>query len=189
MGGLWLRAVVGLLTNYFHFTFTLARHISFEVHNKPARCYLLCCTVQCAPTSTIVSELRGLLGVTHIQLTAHLVNSCSPVVCAHMCWVCSSSLGCAQFNAGAESLDYNQLKLAVLQAFSETGSAESGQLTKRLESVGIFIEIHALRMALMRYHKQGLLKRERKGGVLVYSLSERGVARLRWLQRRTKENA
>jgi DNA-binding transcriptional regulator PaaX len=37
-------------------------------------------------------------------------------------------------------------------------------------------------MALMRYYKQGLLKRERQGGVFTYALSERGAQRLRWLE-------
>jgi hypothetical protein len=58
--------------NYFHFTFTLVRHISFEVQNIPARCYSLQSSGQCAPTSMIVSELRVLLGVTWLQLIAHL---------------------------------------------------------------------------------------------------------------------
>jgi DNA-binding transcriptional regulator PaaX len=79
-------------------------------------------------------------------------------------------------------LDYNQLKLVILRVLSDTGSLDSGDLAKKLESKGILLEIHALRMALMRYYKQGLLKRERRGGALIYSLSERGSQRLQWLQ-------
>ena len=84
-------------------------------------------------------------------------------------------------------MDYNRLKLVILQALSDAGPTDSEALAKRLEPTGILVEIHALRMALMRYYKLGLLKRERQGGVLVYSLSERGTERLRWLQE-TKDN-
>jgi DNA-binding transcriptional regulator PaaX len=84
-------------------------------------------------------------------------------------------------------LDYNQLKLAILRLLSDTGSLDSGDLAKKLESNGILLEIHALRMALMRYYKQGLLKRERHGGVLIYSLSERGLQRLHWLKQQTRQ--
>jgi DNA-binding transcriptional regulator PaaX len=81
------------------------------------------------------------------------------------------------------ALDYNELKLPVLQILFKVGSADSKQLSKELAGLrGITIDIHALRMALMRYYKQGLLKRERRGGMFSYALSERGVQRLRWLE-------
>ena len=79
-------------------------------------------------------------------------------------------------------MDYNELKLPVLNIISHTGSIDSGTLTKLLAEKKIVIEIHAVRMALMRYYKQGLLRRERTGGMFRYSLSERGVRRLRWLE-------
>jgi DNA-binding transcriptional regulator PaaX len=80
-------------------------------------------------------------------------------------------------------LDYNQLKLAILQVLSEKGQADGYALAKKLqESKKIVLDIHALRMALMRYYKQGLLKRERQGGLFTYALSERGAQRLRWLE-------
>ncbi len=81
------------------------------------------------------------------------------------------------------ALDYNELKLPVLQIVAKMGSVNSNQLWKELEGLrGISIDIHALRMALMRYYKQGLLKRERRGGMFSYALSERGVQRLHWLE-------
>jgi DNA-binding transcriptional regulator PaaX len=43
-------------------------------------------------------------------------------------------------------------------------------------------EIHAVRMALVRYYRQGLLKRIRSGGQFKYTLSGRGVSRLKWLE-------
>jgi DNA-binding PadR family transcriptional regulator len=84
-------------------------------------------------------------------------------------------------------LNYNQLKLLILEVLSEVGPVDSMGIARKLESKQTRVEIHALRMALMRYHKLGLLKRERQEGLLVYSLSERGAGRLRWLQQ-TKEN-
>jgi len=79
-------------------------------------------------------------------------------------------------------LDYNQLKLLILKALSEIGPSDSSALQREMKSRMILVDVHALRMALMRYYKQGLLKRERRGGVFRYSLSERGVQRLRWLE-------
>jgi DNA-binding transcriptional regulator PaaX len=60
---------------------------------------------------------------------------------------------------------------------------ESNWILKKLaETKAIVIDIHAVRMALMRYYKQGLLKRERFGGTFTYSISERGMKRLSWLE-------
>jgi DNA-binding transcriptional regulator PaaX len=84
-------------------------------------------------------------------------------------------------------LDYNELKLTVLQLFSTHGPMNSGMLIKTLvESKTITLDIHALRMALMRYYKQGLLKRERSGGTYKYTISDRGIQRLRWLEEQVK---
>jgi len=80
-------------------------------------------------------------------------------------------------------LDYNKLKVPVLQLLVKHGPMDSSSAVRKLaESSGIIIEIHALRMALMRYYKQGLLKRERSGGAFTYAISERGTQRLRWLE-------
>jgi DNA-binding transcriptional regulator PaaX len=81
-------------------------------------------------------------------------------------------------------LDYNELKLPILQLLSIESPMNSGMLSRRLaNSKGITLNIHALRMALMRYYKQGLLKRERSGGAYTYAISERGFQRLRWLEK------
>jgi len=42
--------------------------------------------------------------------------------------------------------------------------------------------IRAIQMALMRYWRQGLLHRERRGGRYVYMLSHKGGRRLLWLK-------
>jgi hypothetical protein len=83
-------------------------------------------------------------------------------------------------------LDYNVLKLRILRLLSKTGPTDSNSLAITIaESKEITLDIHALRMALMRYHKQGLLKRERAGGTFTYALTERGIQRLRWLEQQT----
>jgi DNA-binding transcriptional regulator PaaX len=80
-------------------------------------------------------------------------------------------------------LDYNVLKLRILRLLSKAGAADSNSLASTMmESNDAAIDIHALRMALMRYYKQGLLKREKVGGVFRYALTERGIQRLRWLE-------
>jgi hypothetical protein len=118
-----------------------------------------------AESSRSLSELRVLLGVTYIQLTLILK--------------CESSIG----TVGRLSVDYNRLKVPVLQLLAIHGPMGSSSVVKKLaESRGIIIDVHALRMALMRYYKQGLLKRERSGGVFTYAISERGTQRLRWLE-------
>gem|GEM_PF-970799 len=83
-------------------------------------------------------------------------------------------------------LNYNVLKLRILRLLSKTGPTDSSSLASTIaESKEITLDIHALRMALMRYHKQGLLKRERAGGTFTYALTERGIQRLRWLEQQT----
>lgn len=80
------------------------------------------------------------------------------------------------------TLHYNELKRVVLRGLS-TGPKNSLSLAQELASYGIEpLEVHALRMALVRYYKQGLLKRERKSGMFIYTLSERGLRRLKWLE-------
>lgn len=85
------------------------------------------------------------------------------------------------------NLDYNQLKRVVLRALAETGSTDSSTLLEKLTSTGTEeFDIHAVRMALVRYYRQGLLTRERAGGQFRYALSSRGAARLQWLEEQLK---
>lgn len=79
-------------------------------------------------------------------------------------------------------MDYNDLKLRVLTVLAKGQDMDSDSVSRELVSAGLTIDIHALRMALMRYYRLGLLKRERVGGKFTYSLSERGLQRLRWLE-------
>lgn len=87
------------------------------------------------------------------------------------------------------TLDYNQLKRVLLRTLADTGPIDSATLFQKLTSVGKQqFEIHAVRMALVRYYRQGLLKRERAGGQFMYALSGRGAARLRWLEGPTQNS-
>jgi DNA-binding transcriptional ArsR family regulator len=126
---------------------------------------------RCAISCKKMSELKVLLDVTRVQLDEHLLS----------CGSESNMLKPESWVIWA-SLDYNQLKLAILQAISKRWPLDSTGVSRELSAKGLAIDIHALRMALMRYYKLGLLKRERRGGVFVYSLSERGVQRLHWLE-------
>jgi DNA-binding transcriptional regulator PaaX len=79
-------------------------------------------------------------------------------------------------------MDYNVLKTLVLGLLSKTGPMDSNSLAKELSESQATLDVHALRMALMRYYKQGLLSRQRTGGMYRYSLTERGLRRLNWLK-------
>lgn len=85
-------------------------------------------------------------------------------------------------------MDYNQLKLRVLRILSERGSTDSSAVAAALAAAGVNSDMHAIRMALMRYYKQGLLWRERKSGLYTYGLSERGIRRLAWLESTAQEH-
>jgi DNA-binding transcriptional regulator PaaX len=85
------------------------------------------------------------------------------------------------------NLNFNKLKVPILELFVENGAMDGAYVSERLaDFYQIVIDVHALRMALMRYYRQGLLKRERSGGVFKYTISQRGVQRLRWLQQHSQ---
>ena len=118
-----------------------------------------------------MSELRVLLGVTYIQLNLTLM--------------CRSSISQLEH----DRLDYNELKLLILELLFTHGPSNSESLVKKLaELKQVTLDIHALRMALMRYHKQGLLKREKSRGSFVYMISERGILRLKWLEEQVRSS-
>ena len=80
------------------------------------------------------------------------------------------------------NLNYNELKSLILRTISQEWSMSSEEIATRLETTGIHVEIHAVRMALMRYYRQGLLSRKKAAGSFSYSLSDRGARRLEWLE-------
>ena len=79
-------------------------------------------------------------------------------------------------------LDYNELKLLVLRLLSDQCVRDSVAIASGLEASGVRVDMHAIRMALVRYYKQGLLRRQRKAGLYIYEISERGTKRLEWLE-------
>jgi len=79
-------------------------------------------------------------------------------------------------------MDYNELKLLILSILAKGHGMDSVSIARELGLTGLVVDIHALRMALMRYHRLGLLKREPSGGTFTYFLSERGSQRLSWLE-------
>ena len=74
--------------------------------------------------------------------------------------------------------EYNEAKLEILEALEELGEATVEDVTSMLdrshESVG---------MALLRYHRHGLVSRYRaQGRTRMYQLTERGMERLEYLR-------
>jgi len=80
-------------------------------------------------------------------------------------------------------LRYNQLKTMVLQILTTDGWCDSNRVIERVQSeVGLSASPRAVRMALLRYHRYGLLHREWRRGEYLYRLSDRGAGRLLWLK-------
>jgi predicted transcriptional regulator len=79
-------------------------------------------------------------------------------------------------------MDYNQLKIQVLALFKGAEELASEDVRKALlESSKIELSDKAVKMALMRYTRQGLLSRSKKEGTYHYSLTEKGSSRRDWL--------
>ena len=79
-------------------------------------------------------------------------------------------------------MDYNQLKIRVLSLF-EPGELASEEVRTRLQQGQIELSDKAVKMALMRYTRQGLLTRSKKKGHYHYTLTEKGSARREWLSK------
>jgi DNA-binding PadR family transcriptional regulator len=81
------------------------------------------------------------------------------------------------------ALKYNELKTAILDLLTTEGWCDSNRIIERARSEsGISPSSRAVRMALLRYHRHGLLHREWRRGEYVYRLSDRGARRLVWLR-------
>jgi len=78
---------------------------------------------------------------------------------------------------------HNQMKKLVLGLLSTEGPVTSHDVARQLrDEHNAEVSIRAVQMALMRYHRQGLLHRTRRGSVFYYSLLEKGAKRLIWLR-------
>jgi hypothetical protein len=74
---------------------------------------------------------------------------------------------------------YNKLKIRTLKVFAFAPGAwfRPGEVADRLD----FVPRRAAWTYLKRLWKLGLLQRDSLSGALKYKISERGIARLRWL--------
>ena len=77
-------------------------------------------------------------------------------------------------------MDYNQLKIRVLSLFGPR-ELTSEEVRTQLQEVQTELSDKAVKMALMRYTRQGLLTRSKKKGRYHYALTEKGSARREWL--------
>jgi hypothetical protein len=81
-------------------------------------------------------------------------------------------------------LNYNELKIRILSLFESTGELDSRRIRELLaKEKAVQLTDKAVEMALMRYWRQGLLSRTRRSGMFQYTLTERGLARKKWLLR------
>jgi DNA-binding transcriptional regulator PaaX len=80
---------------------------------------------------------------------------------------------------------YNELKTTILEIFDDNGSMNFQELLDQIKK-DLIIEQKAIQMALLRYHRQGLLNRRKKGKYYFYKISERGKTRLKWLRNNSK---
>ncbi len=70
----------------------------------------------------------------------------------------------------------------VLRMFDGDEELDSEQVLKLLaREKATPMQDKAVEMALLRYWRQGLLARSRRGGRFYYKLTERGVSRREWL--------
>ena len=84
-----------------------------------------------------------------------------------------------------EKMDYNELKIRILSLFKGSGEVSSDEIRNMLRESSLDLSDKAVKMALMRYTRQGLLARSKKRGVFHYRLTEKGVARRVWLAKTT----
>ncbi len=81
-------------------------------------------------------------------------------------------------------MHYNELKIRVLSLFESAQEFDSLKIRQLLATEKtVRLTDKAVEMALMRYWRQGLLRRTRKSGIFHYSLTERGLARKQWLMK------
>lgn len=80
-------------------------------------------------------------------------------------------------------MDYNQLKIRVLHLFKGPEELASEKIRALLLESKIELSDKAMKMALMRYTRQGLLARDKKAGHYQYRLTQKGVARRDWLSK------
>ncbi len=78
-------------------------------------------------------------------------------------------------------MDFNRLKIRVLALFGGSEELASEEIRALLRKSKIELSDKAMKMALMRYTRQGILSRSKKMGLYHYRLTEKGLARRKWL--------
>ena len=81
-----------------------------------------------------------------------------------------------------KTLEHNQLKIRILKLIGADHHDSQGLREMLKETDNIDLSQRAVEMALLRYWRQGLLKRERMGRRFTYVLTARGAARRSWLE-------
>ena len=71
---------------------------------------------------------------------------------------------------------YNRRKFEVLLYVENRLSVTSQDV-----SIDLSLEVHCARMLLLKYYRQGLLKRTRENGQYRYELTDKGLRRLNYL--------
>lgn len=79
-------------------------------------------------------------------------------------------------------MEYNELKKFVLEILSDGKWRVSEDIFTETKDLDYKAKLNALRMALMRYYRQGIIKRRRRSGAYEYRISNRGLERLAWLK-------
>ena len=80
-------------------------------------------------------------------------------------------------------MDYNELKIQVLNLFEASGELDSEKVRAHFARAKTELSDKAVEMALLRYFRQGLLSRTRRSGRFQYGLTEKGLARRIWLSK------
>jgi len=75
--------------------------------------------------------------------------------------------------------EWNSRKIQVLEYLSKVGEATAKDIYNAIDDG---IGFSSLCTSLSKYYSSGLLSRRRVNGVYVYSLTSRGVERLRYLK-------
>ena len=72
---------------------------------------------------------------------------------------------------------YNERKILILEAMAELPEADANEICEILGDA----TLPTIAMALLHYHRQGLLTREKRGGFYRYRLTTKGYERLIYL--------
>jgi len=83
---------------------------------------------------------------------------------------------------GMRKLDYNEWKLAVFLVMRDLEEATAYRVWQEMEDDA---SLRAIRMSLLRLHRQGLLNRW--GYPKTYEITEKGIERIDWLEEEEDE--